>query len=592
MIRFGGKTRCARVACGIALGGAVSLAATLGVVVSLSLLRAAQARRSEPRLAAASQPAAPRVPRQPTPRRLPAPPLPPAPKAHPNALTPPPASIGSGPPPPADAAVVSHRPPVVRPPSRDQEELRKALAALPELGLNDDTVERLQPGHGEGGDQPIPVQIRQTRFGPIVTTPDGRMPLPTGWARGRTGAHIPGRHTIRDQIVQMQPDLAYLPWRLGDDCHLAREPAEKLETLSRALRDLLVATTPSGTGTGPVDPALLQPVLLGEPYENHNFDARRAALARRGRSSAPEPGQPDERWLDPEAIPALVQLLMAERTPTRLVLVAVLRKIPRAAATRALARLAVFDIAPEVRSKAIEALRDRPAEDYGPTLLDALRYPWPPVADHAAEALVALKDCDVIPSLIELLDRPDPQAPVLVSRHGEVVTVVPTVVKINHLKNCFLCHDQSGNPSTDLVRGRVPYRDQPLPPPVEYYAGSQTGQFVRAEVTYLRQDFSVTQPVEDADPWPSQQRFDYLVVAQPVSSPRETPIDGPAPPPEIPRESRATYPQRESVLYALRELTGKDPGRTSDAWHAAMTPAVPVTQAPGASPGSPAPPLR
>ena len=69
----------------------------------------------------------------------------------------------------------------------------------------------------------------------------------------------------------------------------------------------------------------------------------------------------------------------------RQVLVDVLGKIPGPAAVTALARLAVFDIAPEVRDRAILALRDRPADSYSPVLTQGLRYPWPPAADHAAE---------------------------------------------------------------------------------------------------------------------------------------------------------------------------------------------------------------
>jgi HEAT repeats len=276
----------------------------------------------------------------------------------------------------------------------------------------------------------------------------------------------------------------------------------------------------------------------------------------------PVAGKTREQWVDPAAIPALLQLLMAERTSTREVLVDVLGKIPGASAVQALARLAVFDIAPEVRDRAILALRHRPAESYTTVLLEGLRYPWPPAADHAAEALVALEDRAAVPSLIGLLDKPDPQGPTTVSRDGEPTTVVRSVVKINHLKNCLLCHDPSTVSATDLVRGRVPFQGQPLPPPRQYYGELQPGLYVRAEVTYLRQDFSVTQPVEGADPWPTQQRYDYLVYERPVPTTRvayrtykpkkearATPKAGP------------TYPQRESVRFALRELTGQDPAQ-------------------------------
>ena len=168
--------------------------------------------------------------------------------------------------------------------------------------------------------------------------------------------------------------------------------------------------------------------------------------------------------------------------------------------------------------------------------------------------------------MIELLDKSDPQAPTTALRYGRVTTVRPTLVKINHLKNCLLCHDPSRSSSTDLVRGRVPSESQPLPPPDQYYGDSAPGLFVRAEMTYLRQDFSVTQPVEDADPWPTHQRFDYLLLDRRVPG-----LDQDEPQPE----SARSYPQRESVLFALRELTGKNPGTTSDAWRSALQAARP-----------------
>jgi hypothetical protein len=465
------------------------------------------------------------------------------------------------------------KPLVVRRQTRDQEELRDELAALPELGLNDATNDLLLPGRAMNIARSHPVPLRMTPFGPLAIAAPARMVNATGLGVNGSYTHGLGAHATIDLICQMQPELADLPWRLGNDCHIGREPAENLETLSRALRGLL--TAPNPRSSTPPDAELLRPLLLGEAYDNRALDVRRTLSAKRGRSPAPLPGAPDTRWVDPAAIPALLQLLTAERTPMRRLLAEVLSRIPGPAATAALVRLAVFDIAPQVRDQAILALRDRPAECYRRTLLEGLRYPWPPAADHAAEALAALDDRAAIPSLIGLLDLPDPQGPVLVSRRGQLSTVVPALVKINHLKNCLLCHDQSRSASTDLVRGRIPYPGQPLPPPVEYYAESQPDDFVRAEVTYLRQDFSVTQPVEGADPWPTQQRFDYLVVTRPVQAPLPSRRYRTEKTRVAMRGSVPAYPQRESVLFALRELTGKDAGTTSESWRDALALARP-----------------
>jgi hypothetical protein len=216
----------------------------------------------------------------------------------------------------------------------------------------------------------------------------------------------------------------------------------------------------------------------------------------------------------------------------------------------ALARRAVFDLDPELREAAVNALRDRPPAEYRPALLEALRYPWAPVADHAAEALVDLDDREAVPDLAGLLDKPDPRVP---SQTEDKKWVAAEVVRVNHLGNCALCHAPS-YARDDPVRGVVPERGQPLP--VEAYYQSKSGSFVRADVTYLRQDFSLMRSVPKPDQWPEVQRFDYLVRRRELSDD------------EVKRLTAAPvdYPQRQAVLWALRELTGHDTGTTSAAW--------------------------
>src|SRR5205807_3028252 len=114
--------------------------------------------------------------------------------------------------------------------------------------------------------------------------------------------------------------------------------------------------------------------------------------------------------------------------------------IPGPEATVALARRAVFDLEAEVRRSAVKALKSRDSQHYRPVLLKALRYPWAPAADHAAEALIALDDKAVVPELVVMLKRPDPRAPLtLNTRH----TVVQELVRANHFTNCLLCHPPS-----------------------------------------------------------------------------------------------------------------------------------------------------
>jgi hypothetical protein len=190
----------------------------------------------------------------------------------------------------------------------------------------------------------------------------------------------------------------------------------------------------------------------------------------------------------------------------------------------------------------LQALAPRPPEEYRAVLLAGLRHPWAPAADHAAEALAALEDRQAVPALQKLLNQPSPNAAYLDEAEG--FWKMPEMVRVNHLSNCLMCHAPSKETS-DLVRGRIPSPGAPLPPLSQYYQDS-TGPFVRADVTYLRQDFSVVQPVKNHAPWPEKQRFDYVVKVRPatiaeVAARVEQPV--------VPN-----YPQRESVLFALKEL--------------------------------------
>ena len=52
----------------------------------------------------------------------------------------------------------------------------------------------------------------------------------------------------------------------------------------------------------------------------------------------------------------------------------------------------------------------------------------------------------------------------------------------------------------------------PTSPKDAYGSAQSLGEpMVRADTTYLRQDFSVLMPVTGATPWPDMQRFDFLI---------------------------------------------------------------------------------
>jgi hypothetical protein len=105
-------------------------------------------------------------------------------------------------------------------------------------------------------------------------------------------------------------------------------------------------------------------------------------------------------------------------------------------------------------------------------------------------------------------------------------------------------------------------------------AAVQTGRLpdltVHIDVTYLRQDFSVLQPVADANPWPEMQRFDFLVRTRTLTE-------------DEARSYREKFDQREPgrpsayqrvALAALREMTGKDAEPTPEARQVRRTPST------------------
>jgi len=94
---------------------------------------------------------------------------------------------------------------------------------------------------------------------------------------------------------------------------------------------------------------------------------------------------------------------------------------------------------------------------------------------------------------------------------------------------------------------------------------------VRADVTFMRQDFSVRQSVyAPTAVIPENLRFDYLVRTRPARA-EELALVRKAPPEK--------YEQREAVLFALRELTGQDAGPTTEAWLKLLPEAETLNQA-------------
>jgi hypothetical protein len=153
---------------------------------------------------------------------------------------------------------------------------------------------------------------------------------------------------------------------------------------------------------------------------------------------------------------------------------------------------------------------------------------------------------------------------------GKRETVLRELVKVNHHRNCLLCHAPAGDaPAGNRSRGTVPVGPvpspyDPLPPSSSsvYYEERNGTTVASAHITYLRQDFSMLLPVKDAAPWPEMQRFDFLVrtrvlTAGEVRDHRQKKQAGDAP---------ALSVQRLAVLSALQQLTGLDAPPSAEAW--------------------------
>ncbi len=264
-------------------------------------------------------------------------------------------------------------------------------------------------------------------------------------------------------------------------------------------------------------------------------------------------------------IAALMQVMAPKSPDMRMRLVGYLATISHPEATRALAKLAIFSKERQVRAAACNALKVRRDRDYTQILLKGLHYPWPAVAKHAAQAMVKLDRQDLIPQLVSLIEEPDPRLPVLTKVGAKSAPVVKELVRINHLRNCVMCHAPGGNaplPGGDLLTAQVPVPGEPLPLPSQGYGNSQPDILVRFDVTYLRQDFSAMLAVADSQPWPEMQRFDFLVRSRAVTEAEAGVYQKKL----TKSEPGFVTPYQRAALAALRELTGRDTAPTASAW--------------------------
>lgn len=234
-----------------------------------------------------------------------------------------------------------------------------------------------------------------------------------------------------------------------------------------------------------------------------------------------------------------------------------------AEATRQLAKAAVYSPDAALRAKALEALASRPKDEATEVLASGLRYPWPAAAQNAARAIVELNRKDMIPQLKAVLEEADPRGPRTAVIDGRKVTVAREVVRINHLRNCMLCHapaEDGKTPEGTLV-AELPLPSEPLPESGNYFDDSRKGPsrlanlLVRIDVTYLRQDFSAMQKVAENSRWPDVQRFDYVVRNRPL-----TPTEAG----DLRKRLQGESPFHRAAAQAIRELQESDLDDESD----------------------------
>jgi hypothetical protein len=328
-------------------------------------------------------------------------------------------------------------------------------------------------------------------------------------------------------LLRSRPDLADLPFLMGDACRTKGERAKVFKAVA-------------------------------EEVHRRGEASRLVAAVERGASD-------EQRQLYRQAHVAVAsQVLPGVRGVRQTRLIGALAGTFHSETTQALARVAIFARDSSARDLAIEALAGRNEADCTDVLVAGLSYPWPAVAENAARAIVRLERKDLIPQLqAVVLDRPDPRAPRSEVIGGRTVTVASELVRINHHHNCLLCHApaEPGKTPVETLVAEMPLPTQPL-----FRSGGGYGRpsrdrqpspgrvsptpnlLVRIDVTYLRQDFSALLPVKDASAWAGLQRFDFFVRKRELTPEEAADLRQ--------RLAEKESPYRRVASQALQELSG------------------------------------
>ena len=328
-----------------------------------------------------------------------------------------------------------------------------------------------------------------------------------------------------EELLSKRPELKGLPLVMGEECHMDTDSASTMAQVSSRVGAAVSRFDGFGSRDVTQNDVWRFAIIKNEIEKCFGLEDREQVL----------------KTID--------QILQIDHPRLRLELVETLRQKESPAGIEMLVKRAKYDLVPEIRQAATNALSDYSFENFRGQLLDGLKYPWHVAAQHSAEALVRLDDQDAVPELVEMLKLADPRLP---KKVDEDRYVQRELVAVNHMRNCMLCHAPSRTES-DSARGLTPSWDRPIP--TGYYHAKPTGAFVRADVIYLRQDFSVLQPVKNNGPWPKEQRFDYLVQNKKLSEKHAQKV--------IKTITKGRNLNREAIVYALRELTDQQPANDS-----------------------------
>lgn len=363
-------------------------------------------------------------------------------------------------------------------------------------------------------------------------------------------------------LIENRPDLAGLPFAMGDDCRTSADRSKQFAIAVATVRQALPGNQGVPEGGGQTVSGNSFGVGRSTPQ---SFWSLFATLCEQQDAARSKSDKALAEHVTLARIGALMQMLAPESAEMRAGLVKYLTAIPHVEATRALAKLAIFTAEDEVRNAAVDALKVRREKDYTDILVMGLRYPFPAVAKRAADAVARMGRTDLIGELVTVLDEEDPRLPRTKDSGWKRTTVVREMVKVNHHRNCMMCHApgttgvvvQAGG-----VTAEVPVQDQALPSPAQGYRQSSPDLLIRIDVTYLRQDFSVMLAVAEAHPWPEMQRFDFMVRERIVTTEEAAVYREKL----TPKEAGVLSPYHKAALAALRELTGKDTTPTAAAW--------------------------